>query len=235
MPTASPSTATAVLEGGDGGLGLRFAGGPRVTARTDLLRAPRRGGGDALYRAVLAGTQRVIDATAGLGGDAFHLASRGVEVTMIERQPLVAALLADALARAAAGDLGPAAVAAARRLRLAPGDAVELLEAMTAGVVLLDPMFPATGSSAATAKGMDLLRRLTTPSQDAPVDARERRSEELALLGAARRAATRRVVVKRAVRAAPLAGVTPSGSLGGRSVRFDLYAPEMSSREEAST
>ena len=42
----------------------------------------------------------MVDATAGLGRDAFVLASLGCTVTMLERHPVVAALLADGLARA---------------------------------------------------------------------------------------------------------------------------------------
>jgi len=85
-------------------------------------------------------------------------------------------------------------------------------------VVLLDPMFPANDKSAAPKKGMKLFRALQTES------ARDG-AEHAALLGRARTSATLRVVVKRPVRAPPLAGVAPSGSLVGRTVRFDLYAP----------
>jgi 16S rRNA (guanine1516-N2)-methyltransferase len=38
---------------------------------------------------------RVLDATAGLGKDAFVLASLGCEMSLIERQPLIGALLED--------------------------------------------------------------------------------------------------------------------------------------------
>ena len=44
----------------------------------------------------------ILDATAGLGRDAFVLASLGCAVTLIERHPLVAALLEDGLQRAGA-------------------------------------------------------------------------------------------------------------------------------------
>ena len=44
---------------------------------------------------------RVLDATAGLGKDAFVLASLGCEMSLIERQPLIGALLEDGLARGA--------------------------------------------------------------------------------------------------------------------------------------
>ena len=42
----------------------------------------------------------VIDATAGMGGDSYVLASLGFKVQMLERSPIVAALLKDALQRA---------------------------------------------------------------------------------------------------------------------------------------
>src|SRR5581483_4598494 len=41
----------------------------------------------------------IIDATAGLGQDAFVLACLGCQVTLIERNPAIADLLADALQR----------------------------------------------------------------------------------------------------------------------------------------
>ena len=68
---------------------------------------------------------RVLDATAGLGRDAFVLATLGCEVSLIERQPLIAALLDDGLSRAAA-DADVAAIAA--RMRLLEGNAIELMQ-----------------------------------------------------------------------------------------------------------
>ena len=43
---------------------------------------------------------KVLDATAGLGGDAFVLACLGCEMTLLERSPIIAALLEDGLRRA---------------------------------------------------------------------------------------------------------------------------------------
>ena len=63
------------------------------------------GGGSGQMIAKAVGVQSgvrpvVLDATAGLGRDAFVLATLGCEMTLIERQPLIAALLEDGLARA---------------------------------------------------------------------------------------------------------------------------------------
>jgi len=80
------------------------------------------GRGQALPRAVgMKGgkTPNVVDATAGLGRDAFLLASLGAQVTLIERSPQMHALLADALARAADSDVGDIIA----RMTLLHGDA----------------------------------------------------------------------------------------------------------------
>src|SRR5215470_6784060 len=67
----------------------------------------------------------IVDATAGLGRDAFLLASAGATVTMLERSAEVHALLQDALARAAAASPELAEVVA--RMTLIHGDARSLL------------------------------------------------------------------------------------------------------------
>jgi 16S rRNA (guanine1516-N2)-methyltransferase len=216
------------LEGAEG----RYAGGPdlflvRTGARLELRETgagaagplaveflPGRGP-SLLRRAALAGggePPRVIDATAGLGQDAFALAEWGCRVDLIERSPVVAALLEDGIARALAR---PETAAAATRMRLHQGDAVGLLPRLErAAVVYLDPMYPRSGREGRKAKGMRMLRRLLGDDPDSD-----------ALLEAARRAARRRVVVKRPLRAPPLAGMRPSGSLTGTTVRYDLYGP----------
>src|SRR5690606_25286712 len=187
------------------GLGLRLGGGPRVAVAAEALRRPRRQAPDPLWRAVLAGAEAVVDASAGLGADGFHLAARGARVTLIERSPLLAALLADALSRARAGELGPDAAAAADRGELVAvhARAGAGRPAERRGVVYLDPMCGARGGSALPPRGMALLRAVLGPDDE---DGAE-------LLAVARRAATRRVVVKRHLRAGPLGGVPPSGSL----------------------
>jgi 16S rRNA (guanine1516-N2)-methyltransferase len=219
----SPGAATKgalVLAVGARGLSLRLGDGPGVTAAVQALARRPDQGPDLLWRAVLSGREPVVEATAGLGADGFHLAAKGASVTLVERSPLLVALLADALERARRGDLGPGAAGAAARVRLHEGDAREVLSSGAvapeeAGVVYLDPMFPAAGSRALPPKGMALLRELLARDGD---DGGE-------LLRAARQAATRRVVVKRHLRDGPLGGVAPSGSLRGRTVRFDVYPP----------
>ena len=111
------------------------------------------GRGQALPRAVgMKGgkTPDVVDATAGLGRDAFLLASLGARVTLIERSEVMHAKLAEALetARAAGGE----AAGVAARMTLLQGDARDLLAGLSPEVVLVDPMHPPRGNSALVKK-----------------------------------------------------------------------------------
>lgn len=159
----------------------------------------------------------VVDATAGLGVDAAALARAGLDVTMIERDPVMHALLRDALDRLTRS-ADPERRSLADRLRLLEGDAAHVLPhiAPAPDVVYLDPMYPAARGGAKR-RSMAWLRDLLEISGEEGEDDRE-------LLAAARRAAVRRVVLKRPVKA-PLLAPGSSGSVRGRTTRFDLYAP----------
>ncbi len=159
-------------------------------------------------------TPTVLDATGGLGRDAFVLAAHGCRVTLVERQPVLAALLADGLARAAQDE--KIARIVGERLKLLTGDSREIMrelpEAERPEVIYLDPMFPHRDKSALVKKEMVILRLLAGPDED---------SAEL--LAAARTCATRRVVVKRPVGAEPLAGLAPDLEQKSGAHRFDIY------------
>lgn len=198
-------------------LELREAGAPTGPVYADLAEArppaqPRR---EPLLRAVgLKGERRpfVVDATAGLGRDAFSLAWAGCRVTMLERSAVVAALLEDALARARRD---PALREVAERLELRAGDALELLPQLPPPeVVYLDPMYPERGKRAEKRKAMRLFRALVGDDPDAA-----------ALLEAALAVVRGRVVLKRPLKGSPLAGRKPQASLSATTVRFDLYLP----------
>jgi len=152
---------------------------------------------------------QVIDATAGLGRDAFLLAALGCDVLACERNPVIAALLADGLGRARRD---PDSAPIAERIDLVTEDARDVLAARQADVVLVDPMHPPRGKAAAVKKEMQLLQRLLGPD-DAGAE----------LLAVAIAAARRRVVVKRPRRAPPLGENRPVDAVTGRSTRFDIY------------
>ncbi len=154
----------------------------------------------------------VIDATAGFGEDSFVLASLGCPVHLIERSPIIAALLADGLDRARSHcQLRDAA----ERLSLHVGDSIELLNAPAlpaAEVIFLDPMYPVTGRTAGARKEMFYLRQAVGDDPDTAH-----------LLRAALARAPKRVIVKRPRLAPAIEGRPPSFKLTGKSSRFDIY------------
>ena len=203
------------------GLALAKAGAKGVV-RVDFVQGSAQyrrlhGGGELLGKAVNHGSQpRVWDGTGGLGRDAFVLASLGLNVTVFERHPVVAALLADGLARASADS---AVAAIAQRITLYQGDVLALMPAVLQtqappDVVYLDPMYPQRQKSAAVKKEMAYFHELVGPAGD-----------DAALLQGARRIARKRVVVKRPQGGAVLAGVQPAFQYQGKSTRFDAYLP----------
>ena len=108
----------------------------------------------------------IIDATAGLGQDAFMLASLGCEVFCIEQSPVLAALLADGLARAKQAD--PWLQDIASRMHLRQDRAEQVLALEKADVVYLDPMFPhqQNRKQAKVKKAMQLLRAFPGTESD---------------------------------------------------------------------
>lgn len=205
--------------------GLQFVElGPAAAGpiRADFLAgavAHRRqfGGGSGQMIARAAGLQpgvrpTVLDATAGLGRDAFVLAQLGCVLTLIERQPLIAALLEDGLQRALSD---PEVAKIVERMQLLRGNAVVLMQAWKSDppqVIYLDPMFPQRDKSALVKKEMRLFRSLAGDDDDAP-----------ALLAAALALAANRVVVKRPRKAPAIAGEQAGYALEGKSSRFDIY------------
>ena len=202
----------------DGALGLRAAHHPDyglVVADwcgAELQRRIAGGRRQALARAC--GLQRkpeshILDATGGLGRDAYTLAALGATVVLCERQPLIAALLQDARQRALAS---PTQAPAAQRITIHEAEALTLLRSGAHwDAVYLDPMYPEDGKTALPGKEMQLFRELTGGDADAD-----------ALLDAALRAAPR-VAVKRPSKAPWLAAREPAASLPGSQLRFDLY------------
>ncbi|MFL1484471.1 class I SAM-dependent methyltransferase [Marinobacter sp. LN3S78] len=158
-------------------------------------------------------TLHILDATAGLGQDAFVLAGLGHQVTLLERSPVIHALLEDGLARAAANDSTAAVVS---RMSLVLADSITWLKARAGGpvadVIYLDPMFPHRDKSALVKKEMQLFRPVVGDDPDAAT-----------LLEAALACARYRVVVKRSRRAPAIEGASPGLTLEGKSSRYDVY------------
>lgn len=164
-------------------------------------------------------TPHVLDATAGLGRDAFVLASLGCQVTLMERMPVVAALLDDGLERA---KLNAEVSEIAQRMRLIHGSSIEdMTIADQVDVVYLDPMYPHRDKSAAVKKEMRVFQSLVGEDLDAD-----------ALLLPALALAKYRVVVKRPSYAPPLNNQKPTTSIKMKKNRFDVYVNQGIPKQE---
>lgn len=194
-----------------------------------LAQRAKRSGFDMLVKAVgprkVVGGARILDLTAGFGQDSLLLHQSGAsQVCMVERDPIVATLLQDAMRRrrdALDGDDRDTS-----SLSLKVGNSVDIVRSLASqdypDVCYVDPMFPPRTKSAAVKKNMQILHSLLG-SQD---DTIETQHDEITLLEAALDVAQVRVVVKRPVNAAPLGGQggpKPSYDLRGSSNRWDVY------------
>lgn len=157
----------------------------------------------------------VIDATAGLGQDAFVLACLGCKVTLLERNPIIAALLKDAMVRGA-NDLNIQQYIA--NMRLIEGNAVEYLKDLKTtdypDVIYLDPMFPLREKTALVKQELRMIKDIVGDDPDAD-----------SLLPIARQVAKKRVVVKRPRIAPHLNNTIPHSQQIGKANRFDIYMP----------
>lgn len=158
----------------------------------------------------------ILDATAGLGTDAFVLADLGCEVLLCERQPVIAELLRAGLQLAASG-ADQWLLDTVAHMHLHSGDArlLAMPRLPDVDVIYLDPMFPPRGKSAAVKKEMALFQQLLERESD--------EQDAAALLHWAVQQSAARVVVKRPSRAPNLAGLSPSHSISGKAVRYDVY------------
>ncbi|MSR29384.1 MAG: rRNA methyltransferase [Phycisphaerales bacterium] len=156
----------------------------------------------------------LVDATAGLGGDAWILAAAGFSVTCIERSPLVAAVLDDGISRAL---LDSALALVASRIVLRVGDSAQLLgvvldpAARSEATAYLDPMYPHQSGSALAPKPIVLVRKAVGEDADSQ-----------SLFAAAINARYKRIVVKRPHHAPPI-HPEPHHVIEGKLARFDVY------------
>ena len=156
-------------------------------------------------------TPSAIDATAGLGEDSFLLAAAGFDVTLCEYNPVICALLQDGIERAKGI---PGLSAAAGRMTVYEGNSIEYMASLSTApdVVVLDPMFPERQKSALIKKKFQLIQQLESPC-----------SGEEELLCAAVNLRPHKIVIKRPLKGAFLAGRKPDYSLAGKAIRYDCF------------
>ncbi len=153
----------------------------------------------------------VLDATAGMGGDSFVLASLGCEVTLVERSEPIAALLADALTRAKTDDNIKEII---KRMNLVHADSTQYLlkQRPQVDVIYLDPMYPEKNKKTSPKKEMQLLQALVGADKDSAK-----------LLSIALQIATKRVVVKRPKNAPYINNHKPHAEITSPNTRYDIY------------
>ena len=154
----------------------------------------------------------ICDVTAGFGTDSFVFASLGCEVLMIERSPVIWALLRDGLRRAATDKTIGGSIS--EKITLLFGDARDLLKDQDTkyDTVYIDPMYPEMKKSARSKQKMVLLRSVVGIDRD-----------QVELFDTSRAYATHRVVVKRPASAPPISDVPVSYQVKGKSSRYDIY------------
>lgn len=154
----------------------------------------------------------ILDGTAGLGSDSFVLASLDCDVTMCERSPIIGALLADGLCRAAKEEKTAAIVE--KRIRLVQEDTQQYLQKNNATfhTIYLDPMYPHRNQSALNKQTLRIIRSLVGGDPDGAT-----------LLDIALTKAENRVVVKRPRQAPLLSDRKPSHVIQMKNSRFDIY------------
>lgn len=182
-------------------------------ARGDVARRAQKGA-ETLCRVTGANrgsSVRILDATAGLGREACLMASAGAEVHAVERSlPLYLMI------RGALHEAQRAHEADQPLFTLTLDESQRAHESMTApfDVIYLDPMFPVKTKRAQVGREAQVLKAFAAPPSE---------SDDESLLTWALEAATRRVVVKRPLKAKPLPGPKPTAAVKGRTVRFDIY------------
>lgn len=154
----------------------------------------------------------ILDATAGLGGDAFVLATLGSHVTMCERNMVMAALLGDGLERALLCPATKDIIQHRMTLVKTSSFIANSNQGQQYDSVYLDPMYPHDTGSALNKISMRVIRSLVGDDDDC------RQLMELA-----RAVAKKRIVVKRPRHAPPLTDDKISYQVAMKSSRFDVY------------
>lgn len=154
----------------------------------------------------------VLDVTAGLGRDAFLLASCGCEVMALERNETMYQLLQDGLQRASQDDKLREIIARLQLKNISGHRYLESLKQDIPDVIYLDPMYPLRKSSALVKQEMRIVREVVGDDKDTE-----------SLFELALHKAKQRVIVKRHHDTPPLMHQRPSHSIEGKTTRFDVY------------
>ena len=153
----------------------------------------------------------IVDATAGLGYDAFILASLGANVTLIERSKIMHDLLQDGISEAErfGGEIGKII----SRMNLIFGDSKFILPDLLPEVILIDTMYKDRKKTALVKNDMRLVRDIVGSDSD-----------YIQLIDVALNQASNRVVIKQPRYADQIDNIKPySHQILGKTIRYDVY------------
>ena len=161
-------------------------------------------------------TPRVLDTTAGLAADAFVLATLGCPLTLIERSPVIACLIDNAIERASLSENFQTILK--QGFEVINCDANDYIRHRLAtgkpapDVIYIDPMYPERKKSALVKKDMQILQHLHGKADNTAE-----------LLENALLYAGKRVVVKRPIHAEAVSSRTPDTCIKSKKTRYDIY------------
>jgi 16S rRNA (guanine1516-N2)-methyltransferase len=153
----------------------------------------------------------IVDATAGLGYDAFILASLGANVTLIERSKIMHNLLQEGISEAKS--FGGEISNIISRMNLIFGDSKFILPDLLPEVILIDTMYKDRKKTALVKNDMRLVRDIVGSDPD-----------YIELIDVALNQASNRVVIKQPRYADQIDNIKPySHQILGKTIRYDVY------------
>ena len=155
--------------------------------------------------------RNIIDATAGLGYDAFILASLGAKVTLIERSEKMYEILKNGINEGVS--FGGEIENIINRMDLLFGDSKDILPKLSAEVIMIDTMYKDKKKTALVKNNMRLVREIVGPDSD-----------YVELLKVALNCAKNRVVLKQPRYADPIKEIRKcSHQILGKTIRYDIF------------
>ena len=155
--------------------------------------------------------RNIVDATAGLGYDAFILASLGAKVKLIERSKKMYEILQSGINEATS--FGGEIERIINRMDLLFGDSKDILAKLSPEVVMIDTMYKDRKKTALVKNNMRLVREIVGPDSD-----------YVELLKVALNCATNRVVLKQPRYADRIREIRKcSHQILGKTIRYDIF------------
>ena len=155
--------------------------------------------------------RNIVDATAGLGYDAFILASLGAKVTLIERSDKMYEILQNGINEGVS--FGGEVEKIINRMNLVFGDSKDILPKLSPEVIMIDTMYKDRKKTALVKNNMRLVREIVGPDSD-----------YIELLKVALNCAKNRVVLKQHRYAEPIKEIRKcSHQILGKTIRYDIF------------